>query len=187
MKFYQDLCKIVWYELNPRVRCVFGNVFHYQSNWSSQDAVINAMQNYNTTSNSTAFRSTGGEADVDPWFNLRFCDSHKAISVLFLVSYIVGTCILKQCMPNFLWLIAGTEMADSEQTQSPSPTLPKPPRAQGSVRETLIPCRWISSVRGRKRGEAEFCSRRYCLFVRAMSLLPSIRGHRPHSETAPRQ
>ena len=43
-------------------------------------------------------------------------------------------------------------MADSEQTQSPSPTLPKPPRAQGSVRETLIPCRWISSVRGSERG-----------------------------------
>ena len=38
----------------------------YQSDWSRQDAVIHAMQNYNTTSNSTAFRNTGGEADVDP-------------------------------------------------------------------------------------------------------------------------
>ena len=26
MKFYQDLCKNLWYELNPRVRCAFGNV-----------------------------------------------------------------------------------------------------------------------------------------------------------------
>ena len=27
MKFDQDLCKTLWYELNPRVRCAFGNVF----------------------------------------------------------------------------------------------------------------------------------------------------------------
>ena len=38
--------------------------FHCQSNWS--DAVIHAMKNYDTTSNSTAFRNTGAEADVDP-------------------------------------------------------------------------------------------------------------------------
>ena len=39
---------------------------HYQSNWSGQDAVIHAMQNYDTTSNSTAFRIAGAESDVDP-------------------------------------------------------------------------------------------------------------------------
>ena len=38
----------------------------YQSDWSRQDAVIHAMQNYNTTSNSTAFCNTGAEADVGP-------------------------------------------------------------------------------------------------------------------------
>ena len=27
LKFDQDLCKNLWYELNPRVRCAFGNVF----------------------------------------------------------------------------------------------------------------------------------------------------------------
>ena len=27
MKFDQDLCLNLWYELNPRVRCAFGNVF----------------------------------------------------------------------------------------------------------------------------------------------------------------
>ena len=26
MKFDQDLCLNLWYELNPRVRCAFGNV-----------------------------------------------------------------------------------------------------------------------------------------------------------------
>ena len=26
MKFDQDLCKNLWYELNPRIRCAFGNV-----------------------------------------------------------------------------------------------------------------------------------------------------------------
>ena len=25
--FDQDLCNNLWYELNPRVRCAFGNVF----------------------------------------------------------------------------------------------------------------------------------------------------------------
>ena len=29
MKFDQDLCKNLWYELNPRVRCAFGNVLMY--------------------------------------------------------------------------------------------------------------------------------------------------------------
>ena len=28
MKFDQDLCLNLWYELNPRVRCAFGNVSH---------------------------------------------------------------------------------------------------------------------------------------------------------------
>ena len=27
MKFYQDLCLNLWYELNPRVRYAFGNVY----------------------------------------------------------------------------------------------------------------------------------------------------------------
>ena len=30
MKFDQDLCLILLYELNPRVRCAFGNVFYYK-------------------------------------------------------------------------------------------------------------------------------------------------------------
>ena len=29
MKFDQNLCLNLWYELNPRVRCAFGNVFKY--------------------------------------------------------------------------------------------------------------------------------------------------------------
>ena len=29
MKFDQDLCLNSWYELNPRVRCAFGNVFKF--------------------------------------------------------------------------------------------------------------------------------------------------------------
>ena len=29
MKVDKDLCKNLWYELNPRVRCAFGNVFDY--------------------------------------------------------------------------------------------------------------------------------------------------------------
>ena len=29
LKFDQDLCQKLWYELNPRVRCAFGNVFHW--------------------------------------------------------------------------------------------------------------------------------------------------------------
>ena len=29
MKFDQDLCLNLWYELNPRVRCAFGNVYNY--------------------------------------------------------------------------------------------------------------------------------------------------------------
>jgi len=28
MKFDQDLCLNLWYELNPRVRCAFGNIFN---------------------------------------------------------------------------------------------------------------------------------------------------------------
>ena len=38
MKFDQDLCLNLWYELNPRVRCAFGNVFinvQSQRIWSS--------------------------------------------------------------------------------------------------------------------------------------------------------
>ena len=31
LKFDQDLCKKLWYELNPRVRCAFGNVFNIAS------------------------------------------------------------------------------------------------------------------------------------------------------------
>ena len=27
MEFDQDMCNNLWYELNPRVRCAFGNVF----------------------------------------------------------------------------------------------------------------------------------------------------------------
>ena len=27
LKFDKDLCKSLWYELNPRVRCAFGNVY----------------------------------------------------------------------------------------------------------------------------------------------------------------
>ena len=27
LKFYQNLCQKLWYELNPRVRCAFGNVW----------------------------------------------------------------------------------------------------------------------------------------------------------------
>ena len=30
LKFDQDLCKNLWYELNPRVRCAFGNVFPHR-------------------------------------------------------------------------------------------------------------------------------------------------------------
>ena len=38
MKFNQDLCLNLWYELNPQVRCVFGNVYHYTiKNHSSQN------------------------------------------------------------------------------------------------------------------------------------------------------
>ena len=29
MNFDQDLCQKLWYELNPRVRCAFGNVFNF--------------------------------------------------------------------------------------------------------------------------------------------------------------
>ena len=28
LKFDQDLCQKLWYELNPRVRCAFGNVLY---------------------------------------------------------------------------------------------------------------------------------------------------------------
>ena len=43
MKFDQDLCKKLWYELNPRVRCAFGNVFFLQIcilNWDPQFYVV---------------------------------------------------------------------------------------------------------------------------------------------------
>ena len=37
MKFDQDLCLNLWYKLNPRVRCAFGNVFLFdQSNQHQQ-------------------------------------------------------------------------------------------------------------------------------------------------------
>ena len=28
--FDRDLCKNLWYELNPRVRCAFGHVFDFK-------------------------------------------------------------------------------------------------------------------------------------------------------------
>ena len=39
MKFDQDLCLNLWYKLNPRVRCAFGNVYFVP--WSSSD--LNAI------------------------------------------------------------------------------------------------------------------------------------------------
>ena len=36
MKFDQDLCLNLWYKLNPRVRCAFGNVFIH-SRWGNNE------------------------------------------------------------------------------------------------------------------------------------------------------
>ena len=36
IEIYQDWCKNLWYELNPRVRCAYGNVFQKTSSLSSK-------------------------------------------------------------------------------------------------------------------------------------------------------
>ena len=41
MKFDQDLCLNLWYELNPRVRCAFGNVWKFMPHcWKSYTLLV---------------------------------------------------------------------------------------------------------------------------------------------------
>ena len=40
LKFDQDLYKNLWYELNPRVRCAFGNVFIFSRSQRINDIFV---------------------------------------------------------------------------------------------------------------------------------------------------
>ena len=63
LKFDQDLCQKLWYELNPQVRCAFGNVFWYVLNFSyslNSDSDASVAQNYSQASITPAMASAPG-------------------------------------------------------------------------------------------------------------------------------